>query len=429
MTDVKQSASQLASALDAVPSMNEVQIDRNFFDRPGDLPLLNDTADFLRRWLSLVGVGTHAAAAIAERLPAYFVYALNEEWRRNAAQYKPLLKAVETPFAKAGERELAWNTYKALLQRRIEEGVFDEPFSLAQLYVPLRAYYTEQLAARGPLDDVRERKPRRFVVDLQAELSQWLASADRNDTIRVLSGGPGSGKSSFARIFAARADVRTLFVPLHLVDTDRDLSEAVGQFVLEEGVMSANPLSTDSPESNLLIIFDGLDELASQGEAAAEGARAFIREVERTVEKRNANGLHLRVLISGRELIVQENEAEFRRPRQILTLLPYYATGEDFDGDTELVKIDQRGQWWGRYGAASGRGYKGLPESLSREDLDEITGQPLLNYLVALSYTRGNIDFEKSVNLNEIYADLLAAVYARGYEKKRHDLVMNHEIS
>ena len=44
----------------------------------------------------------------------------------------------------------------------------------------------------------------RFVVDLESELSAWLNKADNNDAIRVVSGGPGSGKSSFAKIFAAK---------------------------------------------------------------------------------------------------------------------------------------------------------------------------------------------------------------------------------
>lgn len=175
-----------------------------------------------------------------------------------------------------------------------------------------------------------------------------------------------------------------------------------------------------------MIIFDGLDELASQGKAAAETAREFIREVERTVEKRNTNGVKLRVLFSGRELIVQQNESEFRRSRQILNLLPYFVTEKGLVDPEKLMATDQRQQWWRQYGAATGCGYDGLPAALVREDLDEITSQPLLNYLVALSYTRGQVDFEKTVNLNEIYADLLAAVYARGYEKKRAYVAIRH---
>ena len=105
-----------------------------------------------------------------------------------------------------------------------------------------------------------------------------------------------------------------LFVPLHLIDPSKDLVDEVGRFVRDEGVLLQNPLDPESPEPNLLIIFDGLDELASQGKAAAETARAFVREVERTLEKRNLQGIKLRVLISGRELVVQEKNLSFAAP-------------------------------------------------------------------------------------------------------------------
>jgi hypothetical protein len=128
---------------------------------------------------------------------------------------------------------------------------------------------------------------------------------------------------------------------------------------------------------------------------------------------------------------VQENETEFRRPRQILTLLPYYqpeprehdkvtvSEREEYQDPNGLLKHDLRQDWWAKYGELTGRGYKGLPDELNREDLAEITAQPLLNYLVALSFTRDRLDFSKDINLNAIYADLLAAVHERGYEKHR----------
>src|SRR5262249_40918738 len=149
----------------------------------------------------------------------------------------------------------------------------------------------------------------------------WIEGADPQDAIRVISGGPGSGKSSFARIFAAgiaqsHSRLKVLFVPLHLIDASKELVDEVGRFVRDEGVLPGNPLDPESPDQNLLVIFDGLDELASQGKAAADIARGFVREVEKTVERRNQQAVRLRVLLSGRELVVQENESEFRRPRQ-----------------------------------------------------------------------------------------------------------------
>jgi uncharacterized protein YjbI with pentapeptide repeats len=448
---VGDSASQLSdkAAADAdalVDSLNlpieaqEISIDQKFLQRPGDLPIVEGFKALLSDWLKRLGIEASAADAIAGRLPSYFVYALNQEWRRNSKSYGPLLEALNTPFTNAGDREWAWVQYSALLERRIQEPVFEEPFSLSQIYVPLSAYYSKERPRNelevGALRDERQKR-RQVVIDLQEELANWVDGADPQDAIRVISGGPGSGKSSFARVFAsgvAQSHSRTkvLFVPLHLIDASKDLVEEVGRFVSDEGVLLSNPLDAESPEPNLLVIFDGLDELASQGKAAADIARGFVREVEKTVERRNQQAVRLRVLLSGRELVVQENESEFRRPRQILNLLPYLTPlsakynndvivqdGIEYEDPGKLLQRDARQEWWKNYGVLTGKGFEGLPPELDRDDLAEITAQPLLNYLVALSFTRDKLDFSKDINLNSIYADLVAAVHERGYEKRR----------
>jgi hypothetical protein len=308
------------------------------------------------------------------------------------------------------------------------------------MYVPLNAFYLEDKKddGKGQREEIARmgRKRRRVVVSLENELDQWLRNPRPQDAIRVISGGPGSGKSSFARIFAAKHSLdpglKVLYVPLHLIDASKDLVEEVGRFVRDEGVLLQNPLDPESPEPNMLLIFDGLDELASQGRAAAETARAFVRMLDLTVEKRNQQSVKLRALISGRELVVQENECEFRRTRQILTLLPYFMPvpsdkegplvqdGEEYRDPEKLLEKDLRQQWWANYGILTGESYQGLPKELDRKDLEEITAQPLLNYLVALSFTRKKLDFTKDINLNLIYADLVAAVHERGYEKNPH---------
>jgi len=444
LASAEKDSAALIDRLDFAIDAKEIQIDKKFLDRPADLPLLKDLQPLLQNWLEVQDLPSSTAKAIVDRLPSYFVYFLNYEWRRNAKSYRPLMEALDTPFTKAGDREWAWMAYAALLQRRVQEGIFDEPFSLSQMYVPLNAFYYEEKAGKDLTEELTRtgRQSRRIVVSLQEELEQWLQKPNSQDAIRVISGGPGSGKSSFARIFAARlaqdGKLRVLFVPLHLIEPSKDLVDEVGRFVRDEGVLLQNPLDPESPEPNLLIIFDGLDELASQGKAAAETARSFVREVDRTVERRNQQSVRLRALISGRELVVQENESEFRRPRQILGLLPYFSTGfqdrdqyliregEEYRDSKKLLKKDLRQQWWTNYGVLTGNAYKGLPKELNREDLDEITAQPLLNYLVALSFSRDKLDFRKDINLNSIYADLVTAVHERGYEKHRPYVPIRH---
>ena len=433
----------LTDRLDLTIAFTETAIDSRFLDRPAELDCVAEFEDMVRRWLTGHNLTKPAAESISSRFSSYFVFAINQEWRRNSKAYAPLLDAINTPFTKAGEREWAWATYASLLERRINESVFDESFSLNQIFVPLNAYYVDESPDSSmEASERHHRDEKRVVISLEEELTDWLRKARPEDTIRVVSGGPGSGKSSFFRVFAARiareSKTRVLFIPLHLIDPTKDLVAEVNRFASDEGVLSQSPLDPNDPEPDLLIIFDGLDELASQGKASAETARAFIGEVERTVGKRNLQSVRLRVLISGREVVVQENKTEFRRPRQVLNLLPYFMPGvpkngktrhqeqEEYSDPRDLLKQDLRQVWWKKYGKLKGKRYEGLPEELRRPDLDEITSQPLLNYLVSLSLSREKLDFSKNINLNSIYADLVAAVHERGYEKRRMYTAIRH---
>ncbi|MBI2305870.1 MAG: pentapeptide repeat-containing protein [Rhodocyclales bacterium] len=412
----------------------DAEVDAQFFLKPGELPLLQQVADALRAWLVAGGVAAPVATTIAQRLPSFFPYALHREWQRNGKHYEPIRQSIATPFTQAAEREAAWLTYAAQLQQRLDEGVFDEPFSLRQIYIPLHATYDEEAPKTGADGEPRRGK-RRVVVRLQQELDAWLGKNSREDAVRAISGGPGSGKSSFARVFAAgvaaAGRLKVLFVPLHLINPTGDFADEIGRFVRDQGVLKHNPLDAESGDGDLLIILDGLDELASQGRSAAATARDFVRTVQQTADRRNLNELRLRVLFSGREVVMQESESEFRRARQVLTVLPYFVDaareksslqahdGEAFNDPDKLLAEDLRKAWWQNYGRLTGHAYKRLPKELDRDDLREITAQPLLNYLLALSFCRGKLDFKAGVTLNQIYHDLVDAVYERGYEQGR----------
>jgi uncharacterized protein YjbI with pentapeptide repeats len=155
-----------------------------------------------------------------------------------------------------------------------------------------------------------------------------------------------------------------------------------------------------------------------QGKIAQEVAHNFINEVREQVKSFNQNKTRLQVLISGRDVVVQSNKNNFKKPQQIITILPYWVDKSDNFSDVDnLLKVDQRHQWWQQYGQAKGKNYAQLPPELSGENLQEITAQPLLNYLIALTFERGEVQFSQETNLNNIYENLLKAVYERGYEK------------
>jgi REP element-mobilizing transposase RayT len=179
-----------------------------------------------------------------------FVFALNEQWRTRSQDYAALKEVLDTPFTQASEREQGWLRYRAWLQKRVEEPMFLEAFSLKQVYVPLRAYYERQVERQPEqkleLGITEGKEYERVVVDLNSELETWLQEAKPDDAIRLISGGPGSGKSSFAKIFAAqqaeKGEIPVLLIPLHLFTPSDDLVKAVGEFVQTEGFLRHNPM-------------------------------------------------------------------------------------------------------------------------------------------------------------------------------------------
>ncbi|MEQ8974945.1 MAG: pentapeptide repeat-containing protein [Coleofasciculus sp. C1-SOL-03] len=433
---------QLYNHLNASLTSNELILDPDFFQRPQNLPIVQEAKTGFAHWLEAYVEKKVEAEMISSRLPAYFVFALNDQWVERSQDYIALKEVLDTPFTQATRREQGWLRYRARLQKRVDEPIFWEAFSLKQVYVPLRAYYEREMAGQSERKlergIIESKDYERVIVDLNSELETWLQNAEADDAIRLISGGPGSGKSSFAKMFAAqqaeKGEIPVLFIPLHLFKLSDDLVKAVGEFVQIEEFLSDNPLDRENGESRLLIIFDGLDELSMQGKIAEQTAKEFVEEVRREVDRFNHQHLRLQVVITGREVVVQANRSKFRQPRQLLYILPYFVPKKERDrqkyiDDQNLLEVDQRQLWWQSYGQAKGKHYDGLPQELDKDDLVEITAQPLLNYLVALSFERDKLRFSKDTNLNEIYADLLDAVYERGYEGKNRQHRAIEEIA
>src|SRR4028118_1124137 len=418
---------------------SSLSLNKKFFQHPEKDKILGVIQPAFTQWLKHSGLTEVEAKAISQRLPIYFAAALHEEWGSRPKDYAVLQEKLDTPFTQANERLQAWLRYSTWLQKQVEEPMFLEAFSLKQVFVPLRAYYNRKVEKQKD-EDLEERigssRPsERVVVELEAELEEWLSKAKGDDAIRLISGGPGSGKSSLTKMFAAKVaekgNIRVLFIPLHHFEPSYDLIDAVGKFVKVEPILPYNPLEAEHREERLLIIFDGLDELAMQGKIAEKTAQDFVGEVQRKVERFNQHKTCVQVLISGREVVVQANETAFRKEGQIFYVLPYFLPEDEckqhYVDTKKLLEADQRQLWWKRYGKASGSGYTGLPPELNQGNLTEITAQPLLNYLVALSLKRGALKFSEETNLNAVYADLLKAIYERGWAADQHAAIKGIE--
>jgi hypothetical protein len=336
-------ADKVALEFETELAQTPVTLDRDFLQRPEEIDILPPVVERLESWLSAGGIKHHAPRSIAVRLPSYFVYGMHCEFRDHPDVYQPLLPHIETPVRDALERDRDWLAYRHWLEWKLDEPMFGEGFSLKQLFQWPRGWYEERKPQpepsrqRGRSDDDESDSDRqadverRHVTDVRAALDEWLAKEDeaaRDDPIRILSGDPGAGKSSCVRMYAKHRfeqGDRVLLVPLHLLDDPRkDLAGELELFCKQVPDRPTGLLDDRTAPDQLLLILDGLDELSKQGAAGASVAQAFVETVEKTVMRRNNDGLKLRVLLSGRPLAVQSVRNSFREEGRVLEMLPYW---------------------------------------------------------------------------------------------------------
>lgn len=347
-----------------------------------------------------------------------FPLALRREFLDRPDDYAELVRAlqVKTPVDEAAKRGAEWRDYRARLA-----GAATEPMrsidktriprlSLQAMYVPLRAVWEEKTG--GP----------KHIVWLDRALRDWVDAAAPDDWVRVVTGGPGYGKSSVCKILAAdlaRAGRRALLIPLGRLDYHGRAEDALRDWCRDK--LGHNPLEprllTGAP---LVLILDGLDELVKVGQIGEQAVGGFITDLTSLVERRNQDGLRVLLLLAGRPGAAAAAERLTRpHPGAWLEAQKFVIEGDSLFGsygdydDAELAKLDQRDEWWRRYGR------NGLPDTLTGKDdrLDDATAQPLLNWLLAQVLTLEGED-AAIASVHQLYEKLLHHVLARSHRSK-----------
>jgi hypothetical protein len=403
-------------------------VPRSFLERPTTLPVYRVIRDELVDQRSIFRSKTvETAESLRVRFDAAFERGVFEIWSRRRDVFQALGDALDAPGLVAAESRLQWETYRKRLVYDFEVSpVFGQEItkiSLSQLYVPLRGTWrnesSEPRVMGEGIEVHSEGDESRVLIDLDSALDSWVSS-DTPDEMRLIGGGPGSGKSTALKALASRQAqsqvIRPLLVPLQHISLDGDLREQINQYFTgrSDNPFTHPPLERQSVEDGppLLLIFDGLDEIARPGVGADEIATVFVSKLNYLIGALKGDRLRkVRVVLSGRM-------ASFQAVSKHLSI-PDFARIEvhgfaPMQGDSRhpLAILDQRPFWWKQYAAIAGLDVA-TPPAFRDTRLRDITREPLLCYLLVLSdFAIGNWE-AAAKNQNRIFEKLVNEVWER----------------
>lgn len=280
--------------------------------------------------------------------------------------------------------------------------------SLNDLYIPPRISWENR-------DDWRQTHI--LCGELGQTLTDWLEQSG-SSRLKLVAGGPGSGKTSFAKAFSAKLasnpSYYPILIPLHLIGntlSDHDTND------LQSYLRTHTPLKTTTLEevagSSLVFIFDGLDELVPpEGHAMARVSREFAKSLDFILR----GHAHAKAVVLGRTAMMQAFQMEIKSTYgdQVLQILGLCSIDKSiFSSRADLpIKFfeDKRSEWWKCYARSTGEPLD-TPEIFKSNQFDPITNEPLLCYLIAISGVfREN---SESIYKNEaiIYRNLIDSIW------------------
>ena len=399
----------------------------DFLDRPWRLAPVVLAKETLLAWLAPPpdAASQQNLVNLSHRFDSALVLGLHRTLRRDQSRYRPILALREDPTTPAWQILEDWRLYRARLVAEYRAApVFDESFALDQIYVPLNAWYQEkeQREARA------EERVCRNVVRLTQEMLAWLRGERESRRLRLVSGGPGSGKSSAMKALAAEIiqngnngnPTDVLFFALQRFQWRNGIIESVAATLnAYSDDMRHNPLDAEHLRDRnipLLLIFDGLDELTASTETSEAISASLLRELN--VVLRMWSDRPVWAIVTGRDAIFGNVEGPaFGPPGQRFHILPFNIRERephawdrgDYNDPEHLLLTDNRIEAFRRYVAAKGLPLDDLPNVYANDDLHDVSAQPLLNYFLLTSGTDVAVDG----NLARIYNRLFERLQER----------------
>ena len=304
----------LADAFQAATGFGEAELlDPTGFAADG--PVRDAFPDFVRRIDP--AYAEEADEQLRDRLDKALRRGLVRAWSDDVRRFEVIVDRLQDPVAERARREAAWMRHYAWVRATFEEAtVFspsdDQKVRLASVYVRLRCAWHEaqgDAAAPEPGRPQQRRKHRAHVGLLHEAVRAWLEAGAAGDPVRIVAGGPGSGRSSFARAFATEAILETgwrvVFVELQHLRLAGDLRSNLRRYFdhrkASDGGFFQDPLDWYAGcADKCLLVFDGLDELAETGAGATDLTRRFVANLKMLLHVGRAEERPPKALVLGR---------------------------------------------------------------------------------------------------------------------------------
>lgn len=457
----KKQLDALAKAVVEKLANGRYSINQDFFNSPSTFEFLSDFSKEIPRHLNLNTTKVQDAANEA-LLRRQFPLALDRVLIDQPNLFKPVRERLDNPASDAARRERERRLYQASLVEWFETYLLpgqqeeSDPVRLAEVFIPLRCFTETPETGDEEAKTGRRRrggllvhadgtnlpgyeeavaKPHR----LDDLIRSFVEKADPKTPIFMVSGGPGLGKSSSLRClcaeFASQGHCFPVFLPLQLLETSGSLEARIHAALrtrVADHRIGHDLLSHTSEigeHRTIVLMFDGLDELIQTGAAGDAALRDFIQHVETFLNAENRSRPKARILavISGRiGAADRASSALGLAGNHIAHLMPFCLKDEEkarFDDEfADFVGRDQRDDWWARWHARIAGSDETMPDALKRNDLFELSREPLLLYFLVFVAAWKDEQSGDKFNRNTVYAKVLRRFHQRECDKEHSNL-------
>lgn len=332
--------------------------------------------------------------------------------------FSSLLRSLDKSENEIEDNE--WKKYRRYLKESIEDPLFGSDLCIKDIFVPqLHSYYCVNHKS-----SVRSRKPELPVLDDTTETLQIGTGSDLNILTTIahiiqrtnehrhicfVFGGPGAGKTSFAKMFCAwLADIKEytpLYIALQSINPKNNFLCEVENYLSNH--FSKSSITNLPFVKNKLFILDGFDELA---QATRQSMGEFFQQIRSA--QINSKYRHSFFLITGRHTLFERDDSLLPEGSHIFTLLPFnYSQIQRWSSNwNEIARKQSRKEFdgtlfWNEYDE-------------DNRELHELSTQPMLLYLLALlNESSRNINIERmKKSKSEVYKEIVDWICDRHHE-------------